>query len=408
VSTAKKAPKGNGLLPPEIAKRFSMTSYLVALLGVALGIAGYLADKERFGFAYLVGFIVTMTISVGSLFFVVILHLTKSSWSVAPRRALEWVSQAAMALPVLFIPLVLMAPSIWHSWMGPEGKTDELVQAKVAYLNPTFFYIRAVAFLLIWGALAYFFYKNSRDQDQTGDLKHSSRLQAFAAPSVALLGLSITFAGFDWIMSLSPHWYSTIFGVYIFAGSIITALAVLSLIIVRYRAANIAGDLLTIEHQHDAGKYLFGFVIFWAYIGFSQFILIFYANIPEETIFFRTRWQGGWDAVSLALLFGHFVVPFLLLLSRTAKRTNLLAVGAAIIVVMHIVDVYWMVMPNFIPVAQRSAEALPKFAFSWVDLGRLLAPVGLAMAWIAFRVLGDPAYPLKDPYIPEALKAENL
>ncbi|MFO0617855.1 MAG: hypothetical protein U0414_35015 [Polyangiaceae bacterium] len=403
MSTPKRVPKGNGLLPPALAKRFAMLSYVVAALGVALGVGGFLTNKERFGYSYLVGFIVTMTISVGALFFVVIQHLTKSSWSVAPRRTLEWISQGATALPALFIPLVALAPTIWNKWMGPEALEDTLVKAKSAYLNKGFFFTRAAVFLLVWAALAHFFYKNSRDQDLTGDRKHSTRLQTFAAPATALLGLSITFAGFDWVMSLSPHWYSTIFGVYIFAGSIITALAVLAIVVVRYRQHNVGGDLLTVEHQHDVGKFLFGFVIFWAYIGFSQFILIFYANIPEETIFYRVRWQGGWDVVSLSLLFGHFVVPFLLLLSRTAKRTNLLALGAAIIIVMHVVDVYWMVMPNL-----TKGEEHSKFAFSWIDLGGLLAPVGLAMAWVSYRVLGDPAYPLKDPYTAEALKAENL
>ncbi len=326
-----------------------------------------------------------------------------SGWSVAPRRVLEWISQGAIALPALFIPLVALAPTIWNKWMGPEALEDTVLKGKSAYLNKGFFFTRAGVFLLVWAVLAHFFYKNSRDQDLTGDRKHSVRLQTFAAPAIALLGLSITFAGFDWVMSVAPHWYSTIFGVYIFAGSIITALAVTALIVVRYRKSNIGGDLLTVEHQHDVGKFLFGFTVFWAYIGFSQFILIFYANIPEETIYYRVRWHGGWDGVSLALLFGHFVVPFLVLLSRTAKRSSMLAVGAAIIVIMHIVDVYWMVMPELAKHGHMST-----FAFSWIDIGGLLAPVGVAMAWISYRVLGDPAYPLKDPYTAEALKAENL
>jgi len=382
-----------------MAKSIAMTSYGIALVGLVLGVAGFLTNRVHFGYSYLVGFLFAMTISAGSLFFVVILHLTKSGWSVAPRRALEWVSQGAAALLPLFIPLVLMAPQIWSGWMGANAAHDEIIRGKAGYLNTTFFYIRAGVFLLIWAGLAIWFYRNSREQDKTGDRSLSARSQAFAAPAAAMLALSITFAAFDWIMSLAPHWYSTIFGVYIFAGSIITALAVLALVVVRYRREGIGGDLLTVEHQHDVGKFLFGFTVFWAYIGFSQFILIWYANIPEETIFYRTRWEGGWHVVSLALLFGHFVLPFCLLLSRTGKRTpSILALGAGLIIVMHFVDIYWMVMPNF----------EKNFAFSWIDIAGFLAPVGVALAWISYSVLGDPAYPLKDPYIPEALKAENL
>ena len=398
-SAAKRPPKGTGLLPKDLARSISLTSYALAAVGVAGGLAAYATDKIHFGYAYLVGFIFAMTISAGSLFFVVILHLTKSGWSVAPRRTLEWMSQGTWALVLLFIPLAILAPQVWSQWMGPEAAHDLNVIGKSGYLNMRFFFIRAAIFLGAWAFLAYFFYRNSREQDKTGDRKFTGLSETYAAPAAFVMGLTITFAAFDWIMSLNPHWYSTIFGVYIFAGSIITSLAVLALVIVRFRRHNVGGDLLTVEHQHDVGKFLFGFTIFWAYIGFSQFILIWYANIPEETIFYRQRWDGGWNAVSLALLFGHFVAPFCILLSRAGKRTPaLLSLGAGMIVVMHFVDIYWMVMPNF----------EKEFAFSWIDVAGALAPIGLALAWISARVLGDPAYPLKDPYIPEALRAENL
>ena len=209
----------------------------------------------------------------------------------------------------------------------------------------------------------------------------------------------MSFAGFDWVMSLDPHWYSTIFGVYIFAGSLVSSMAVLSLIMLRLSRDNIGGDLLTIEHRHDVAKFLFGFVVFWAYIGFSQFILIYYANIPEETIWYKHRWEGGWSTISMMVFLGHFVVPFLILLGRTAKRSPLLlGLGATIIVVMHWVDLYWLVMPNFDH----------HLHFQWVDIAGLIAPVGLTLAWLSWRVLGHPILPLKDPYVPEALKAENL
>jgi hypothetical protein len=401
VSAAKKSvPKGNGLLPKELAESWSKIGYGLGALGLLSFAAGLFgAERARFGAAYLTGFMFTATIAIGALFFVVIQHLTKAGWSVAPRRLMEWMSQALIACVLLFVPLIAMSHDVWHHWMGEHAAHDPILVAKSGYLNPSFFYARALVFLLTWALLAMWFYKLSRDQDASGDRALSSRLQAAAAPATAALGLTTSFAGFDWIMSLDPHWYSTIFGVYIFAGGLVSSTAVLALLIVRLRKANVGGDLLTVEHQHDVGKFLVGFVIFWAYIGFSQFILIYYANIPEETVFYKHRWEHGWSTMSLILFIGHFVLPFLILLSRTAKRTDsILTFGAALIVVMHYVDMYWMVMPNFDE----------HFHFQWVDIAGLLAPFGLACAFVAYRVLGHPAYPLKDPYIPEALKAENL
>ncbi len=356
-------------------------------------------DSTRFLAAYLVGFMFTTTIAIGALFFVVIQHLTKASWSVAPRRIMEWLSQGLIASVVLFIPLLVKARDIWHHWMGPEAAHDEILKGKSAYLNPTFFYARAFAFLVIWALLATWFYSVSRKQDVSGDRRLSSKLQAAAAPVVVALALSTTFAGIDWVMSLDPHWYSTMFGVYIFAGCLIGSHSTLALLIVRLRRDNIGGNLLTVEHQHDVGKFLFAWTVFWAYIGFSQFMLIYYANIPEETIFYKHRWEGGWNTISMMLFLLHFVTPFLMLLSRTAKRsTTILASAAILLLVMHWVDLYWLVIPNFDH----------HLSLKWFDLAGLLAPLGITAAWLAKRVFGDPVYPLKDPYIPEALKAENL
>jgi hypothetical protein len=401
VSAGKKPPKGDGLLPKQLAESWSKIGYGLGAVGLLALLAGYFGsgDKGRFGAAYLVGFMFTTTIGIGALFMTVIQHLTKAGWSVAPRRLMEWIAQGLMASVVLFLPLFVLSHDVWHHWMGEHAHTDKILQGKAAYLNPTFFYVRAIVYLLTWALLAMWFYKQSREQDTSGDKKLSEKMQSAAAPSIFALGLTTTFAGFDWLMSLDPHWYSTIFGVYVFAGALISSMALLSLLIVRLRKDGVGGDLLTVEHQHDVGKFLFGFVVFHAYIGFSQFMLIYYAGIPEETVWFRHRWVGGWSAISMTVFLGHFVAPFLMLLSRTAKRSGpILSFAAAWILVMHFIDIYWVVMPNFDH----------HLHFSWVDIAGLLAPLGITCAWIAKRCFGDPAYPLRDPYIPEALKAENL
>jgi hypothetical protein len=402
VSAAKKnVPKGDGLLPKELSEGWAKIGYGLGAVGVLAALAGYVADPKRFGAAYLTGFLFTTTIALGALFFVVIQHLTKAGWSVGPRRLMEWISQGLVASAGLFLPLVVMSHDIWHHWMAADAADDPVLVGKSGYLNPTFFYLRAIVFLLTWALLAMWFYKMSREQDGSGDKKLSQRMQVVAAPVMFALAISASFAGFDWVMSLDPHWYSTIFGVYIFAGSMVSSLATCSMLIVRLRRDGVGGDLLTVEHQHDVGKLLFGFVVFWAYIGFSQFMLIYYANIPEETVFFRHRWEGGWSTVSLSLFLLHFVAPFLILLSRHAKRSStVLPFGAGLLLLMHYVDLYWLVMPSF--------DFQHHLNFSWIDIAGLLAPLGVTAAWLAKRVLGDPVYPLRDPYIPEALKAENL
>ncbi|HTJ85198.1 MAG TPA: hypothetical protein VL400_25955 [Polyangiaceae bacterium] len=400
MSSAKKHPPKDGLLPKELAESWGKIGYGLGAIGLLAFLAGFFgANHARFGGAYLTGFVFTFTIAIGALFMTVIQHLTKAGWSVGPRRLMEWMSQALIACVLLFVPLLAMSHDVWNHWMGEHAAHDPVLIKKAAYLNPTFFYVRTVVYLLTWALLAMWFYKLSREQDTSGDRELSTRRESAAAPATAALGLTVTFAGFDWVMSLDPHWYSTIFGVYIFAGSLVSSMAMLSLVIVRLRKAGVGGALLTVEHQHDVGKFLHGFIIFWAYIGFSQLILIYYANIPEETIFYKHRWEHGWSSWSLLLFLGHFVAPFLILLSRHAKRSATgLTIGAGLIVVMHYVDVYWMVMPNF----------QEHFSFQWVDIAGLLAPFGLACGFVAYRVLGHPAIPMKDPYIPEAMKAENL
>jgi len=339
----KRAPKGNGVLPAAMRESFKKTSLGIAAVGIALSAAGAAVDLHRFAFSYLVGFYFVATM---------------------------------------------------------EAAHDELLVAKAPYLNRTFFYVRAVFYLGLWAGLATWFYKKSRIQDLTGDVKLSEKMRYFSAPAMLLFALTLTFAAFDWMMSLDPHWYSTIFGIYIFGGATTSSLSVLGLVTMKIRSTGVVGDVSTVEHQHDIGKLLFGFVVFWAYIGFSQFMLIYYADIPEETIWYLHRWEGSWKAVSLTLVFGHFIVPFLMLISRHAKRNNtIFAAGAILLIIMHYLDVYWLVMPTL---DHHGAH------FSWIDIGALLAPVGIAMTFIAYRVLGDPAYPLKDPYLTETMKCENL
>jgi hypothetical protein len=225
-------------------------------------------------------------------------------------------------------------------------------------------------------------------------------MQRWSAPSILATGVTLTFAAFDWIMSLDAHWYSTIFGVYIFAGAFVSALALLALLTLLLESLGVYGPVSTVEHRHDLGKLLFGFTVFWAYIAFCQYFLIWYAGIPEETVFFLRRWTGSWKAVSLLLCFGHFAVPFVLLLSRHGKRSRwVLGLGALLLLKMHWVDLYWLIMPTLDHAGMH---------LTWIDVVGVLLPVAVLVAWLARRAAREPAYPVRDPRLPEAVRLENF
>jgi hypothetical protein len=399
---------GSGVLadaqkfPEATGKRIVTAARVIAALGVVAGIGGYLSDPQRFAFSYLTGFAFTATVASGALFFVLLQHLTKAGWSIAARRQMEWVAGSLPVLLVLFIPVVLLAPHAYKDWWaGAETLHDELLAHKQAWLNPTGFIARGFIYIGIWSAIGWWYSKTSEQQDASGDPALTSKMQKLSAPLMIVWALSITFAGFDWLMSLQPHWYSTIFGVYTFAGAFVSALALLALLTLRLQVSGMFKRVSTVEHRHDIGKLIFAFIVFWAYIAFAQFMLIWYANLPEETVFFRARWfAGSWSSVSMLLVLGHFAFPFLFLMSRHVKRHVVgLTVGAAVVLAMHYVDMYWLVMPIL---DEQSPNP------TWIDLAGLLAPASVLAAIVAQRAQRMNLYPIKDPRLAETVQVENL
>jgi len=390
-------------LSPAQASKVKTLGLAALVIGLVLMGAGYAGDSKRFAFSYLVGFMYVATLGLGGLFFVLIQHLVRAGWSVAARRQMEWLAGFLPICVILFIPVLVFSHDIYHHWMGPQAAADPILIKKAKWLNPTFFYVRAFIYLGIWSALATFFRSTSKKQDTTGDSGLTLRMEAVSAPGMLLFGVSISFAAFDWMMSLDPHWFSTIFGLYVFAGSVLSSFALLALMTMSLTANGLFNNVSTVEHQHDIGKFMLGFTVFWAYIAFSQFFLIWYANLPEEITFFLNRWENGWKPLSYLLLFGHFVIPFLWLLPRTMKRIRLtLSIGAVWLLVMHFVDLYWNIMPNF---AHGGEKAV--FHFSWVDIAGWLGPVGVLLFWLSTRVTSENLYPLKDPRLEETYKVDN-
>jgi hypothetical protein len=322
-------------------------------------------------------------------------HITDAGWSVVLRRLLENYSQSLVILLILFVPIVLNAGPVYR-W---TTSVETAVVAKQAWLNLPFFTIRGFLYLSIWAGIALWMARVSHHQDSTGDVHDSKRMQGASAPGLIILALTTTYASFDWLMSLDPTWSSTIFGVYFWAGGIVGSLALLTLSIVLLHAAGWLRNTITTEHLHDLGKLLFGFIVFWAYIAFSQYLLIWYANLPEETSYFIQRRTGSWNAFSWSLAIGHFAVPFVLLMPRTFKRNSrILGFAAAWILIFHYVDIYWLVMPVLDPKGVQ---------FHWLDL---TLPLGMLCGTLTFATwiaLGKPLIPVGDPRLSESLNFHN-
>ncbi len=379
---------------------------LLPILAAAVGVLGLVVsfalgageEKVRFLYAYLFAFLYFLSIALGGLFFVLLHHLARSGWSVVVRRVAEHVSATLPLFAFLFLPIVWGFGDIF-AWSQAEG--DALIEHKAAYLNPTFFFVRAVIFFTVWIVLSSWYRRQSMRQDESGDVAISRRLRTFSAVGMILFALTLNYASVDWIMSLHAHWFSTMFGVYFFAGTVVAILATLILLILQLQAGGLLHNVVTWEHFHDLGKLLFAFTVFWAYIAFSQFMLIWYANLPEETSFFDHRWHGGWEHVSIFLAVGHFALPFLFLLSSDFKRRRWsLTLASCWLLFMHAVDIYWLVLPNF-PESHG-------FHPAWVDLSAFVGIGGLFLAVFARSLKGKALVPVRDPRLAESVAFETV
>ncbi len=419
---------------PAIALNFRKLAIGVAVVGLGGGAAiGYTGafgtDAHHFWRAYLIAFLFGLTMCLGGLFFVFVQHLTRAGWSVAVRRPAEALAANLRWIWVLFLPfaaLWMMGKAnivwIWADMETLKANNEAeflIVEAKTAFLNPTFFWIRACVYFVVWAALSHFFLTNSVRQDESGDRAISSRMQKFSAPTAILFGLTITFAAFDWIMSLSPAWFSTMFGVYFFCGCATAGFAMMILITVRLTQVGALKGIVSREHFQDMGKLMWAFgIVFWAYIGFSQYMLIWYANLPEETGWFLARQIGGWGFFSFALLFGHFVLPFVGLLSKWMKRAPLiLSIGAVWMLCFHYVDLYWLIMPEIpsdLDTFAKYADMSAKYADTQTHFGNpvnFLLALGVAGTVIAGTIstLSRVALvPKQDPRLAESIRFENM
>lgn len=391
---------GQVSIPPGHSwNRLPVIAGAVALIGAVLCAVLGPGNPKQFYFSWLVSFLFFLSLALGALAFVLFQYATQGGWGVVLRRIGETTFATLPAMAVLFLPVLLGLHELYE-WSHAEAvEHDALLRWKSPFLNVPFFLIRAVVYFGIWSFVAVLYYRGSTGQDATGDPGVSARLRRLAGPAIILLALTLTLASVDWVMSLQPHWYSTMFGVYFFAGCFVGFIALLSVVVSGMRSAGLVDTLISAEHMQDVGKFLFAFTAFWAYISFSQYFLIWYANLPEETIFYKARMEGSWMTVSTFLLVGHFVAPFLYLMGRAVKRRgSTLAIGGAWLLLMHFVDLYWQVMPTLHPAG---------FSPSLLDVAALMTVGGCFVAVASWLLRRQALVPIGDPRLAESLAFEN-
>lgn len=395
----------------------SSASWMVPVgLGAALLIlsfVGWVIDPRTFFFSYLTGWVFCLSVSLGALYFLFFHHLTKASWHIVVRRLAEHLTWGFPLLAVLGLPIFIFGMHELYHWTHAElfieGSTgyDPVIAGKRAYLNVPFFYARMVLYFVAWTWISYKLYTLSVRHDVRTDYDTPFKLRKVSAWGLPLTAVTTAFASYDLLMSLAPHWYSTIFGVYLFAGSAFAAFAVLVLAsALLQRRGGMLRHTVTTEHYHDLGKWMFGFTVFWAYIAFSQYMLIWYGGIPEETVWYRHRLEHGWAWHSAMLLILHFIVPFIVLLPRFTKRIlPVLSFMAVWFLVMHWFDLHWIVMPAM---GEGTAPGYVPAGFHWLNFTTWLGLAGLYFGAFAWRLSRHPLVPQNDPALDESLAFENV
>jgi hypothetical protein len=379
---------------------------IAGVVGLAICAIGFVVDRDHLFRAWLIAYLVFLGIALGSMALMMIQHLSGGTWGVF-RRVFEASSRTMPLLAVLFIPVILGMGSLYVWTHEDHVQTDEILRHKAPYLNTPFFIARAVAYFAVWTALSWILNRLSARQD-TGDLSVNTTIQRVSGAGLVIYALTVTFAGVDWIMSLNPHWYSTLFGFLMMGGQGLAALAFTIVISTFLVQREPMATLLRPHHFHDLGKLMFAFVMLWAYFNFSQFLLTYAANLIEEIPYMIARMSHGWQYLAVFLIVFHFAVPWLLLLSRRTKRTpERLVIIAAWILFVRYADLYMMVTPEFASSGENlhllAGAHESHFFIHWLDLAAPLAVGGLWL-WMFFTELAKrPLLAAGDPYLRESL-----
>jgi hypothetical protein len=363
-------------------------SLWVFALGAILVIAAAFVDRQELIRSYLYAYVFWTGMALGCLGILLMHHTVGGKWGMVIRRFCEAGARTLPFMAILLIPVLVSMGSL-YVWTQPQARQDANIQSKTAYLNVPFFIVRAVIYFAIWTFYARILSKWSREQDRTGDEILIGKMRAWSAPGLIVFTFSASFALFDWIMSLEPRWFSTIYGAMFLIGQVLEAFALVIMIVVVLGRVPPFSDYLTPQHYHDLGNMLFAFTILWAYLSFSQYLIIWAGNLPDEIPWYLNRLNHGWAAIGALLILLHFCLPFALMLQRPVKRRpNLLFKLCVFMLAMRIVDVYWIVAPAFY---SRHIQV------KWTDFAAMLAVGGLWLILFFRQLRSRPLLPLNDP-----------
>jgi hypothetical protein len=376
--------------------RWRTRALIAGIVGAALCVLGLFVSPTQFYRSYLWAYMLVVGLTLGPMAWLMLQYLTGGAWGVVIRRPCEAALRTLPLVLVMFAP-VLIGVNNLYVWAHPDKvNADRILQHQQPYLNLPFWGARAAIYFAGWLFLMWFFNRWSAVEDREGPGRAHSKLAGLAGPGILFWGFSITFMAVDWVLSLNPHWFSTIFGLLFMVGQALSSMAFLITLLVLLSHTQPMSEVLTPRHLHDLGKLLLAMVMVWAYFSYSQFLIIWAGNLPDEITWYKARLNGGWQYVGLALVLLHFALPFALLLSRDLKRNFKLLAGIAIsILVMRCVDMYWLVAPDFRP---------QQIGASWMDLAAPLGVFGLWLWYFLRELEKRPLMPLQDPHLVEALR----
>ncbi|MCX6146751.1 MAG: quinol:cytochrome C oxidoreductase [Candidatus Kapabacteria bacterium] len=399
--------KMNNYVRKNLPAGLSKWGFILLGVGLVMAVIAYNNNPLRASFASLIGFMFLLSIGLGSLFLVALEYLAGATWSVPFIRIAEILSTLVIIAPILAIPVLLNMHDMYEWTNKAVVDASHALTQKKAYLDINFFYIRFVSIISLLGLFYYIFTKNSLKQDITGDQKLTTFNVKLSALFMPVFAIGLSLLAIDFMMSLEPKWFSTIYGVYYFAGSFWVAIALITLFAVNFNEKGLLGTGINKDHYYSLGALMFAFTAFWTYIAFSQFMLIWYANLPEETFWFIPRMTGGWGVISIGLIVTHFVVPFFMLIQRPSKTNpSRLKLVATMVLAFHIYDLYWLIYPTYSriqSVKQNDASLISSPFFGWIEISYIILALGILLTVFSFVGKGKNLIPIGDPKLKRAM-----
>lgn len=378
---------------PTAVSRYQRNGLIVGAIGLVLTAVGLFVSPEQFFHSYLLGYLFFISLALGSLGLLLLQYLTGGAWGVLTRRIFEAATKSLPIAAILFIPIVLGMSHIFP-WLNVM-KDEPHVAAKSGWLNTPFFLIRAVVYFIFWIGASALLNRFGRLQEEDGDPRWSRKLENFSGGGFLLFILVLTFMSVDWMMSLAPEWYSTMYAFIIAVAQGINALTFAIIVLILLSRVEPFATVVKPVHLHDLGKLLFAFNFLWGYLCFCQYLITYSGNLPEETVWYFDRTRGGWEIIAYLVIFAHFILPFILLLSRDLKRNGrTLLIVAGLLFVMRIIDLYWYVEPNW----HRS-----QFFISWMDVTAIVGFLGLFVFLWAMQYKKRAMLPINEPELAVAL-----